>query len=931
MGIDFKSAENDARKVWKRHGKGIKAAVQNDTKKPLFSFLEGPPTANAPPGLHHLEVRTFKDVICKFKFMQGFSVPRKGGWDCHGLPVEVQVEKALGLNSKKDILSYGQDKFIKKCQTSVFSNIDDWNKSTKELNYWIDLEHPYRTLDDNYVESVWWSLKELHKKGLLYEGYKVVPYCPRCSTPLSTHEVSQGYKEIREKSVYVKFELEDSPGTYLLAWTTTPWTLPGNSALYVKKGATYVKVQDNESKEFYILAKECLGVLNRPYEIVEEISAKSLVGRKYIPLFDYFKDFDPKYYHIDFADFVELEQGTGLVHSAIMYGEVDFDKAKEQGLKTNHIIGGDGKFLDNVPIAKGLFYKKADPIIIDYLKSNNLLYREEMILHSYPHCWRCETPLLYYAIDSWYVAVTKIRDRMVQLNKKINWSPSHIRDGRFGKWLENSRDWALSRLKFWGTPLPIWKSKDGDIIVIGSVKELEELSGKKLKGLHKPEIDKIVIEKDGKKYKRVSDVIDCWYDSGSASFAQFHYPFENKELFEKRFPYDFISEAIDQTRGWFYTLHVLSTALFDKPTYKNVICAGHILDEKGEKMSKSKGNIIVPNEIIDKVGVDAVRLQLCVVDPGNSKRFSESMMKKSVLPFLNVLYNCKTYYMQLDNKVPSKKIEDKWIISKLNRMLEETEQDLEKFELDIALNKIMDFTVNDFSRRYIRLTRGRTDTKKIVEEVLEKISLVLAPYVPYVSESIYQLFHEKESVHLSKWPKSEKKKIDKDLEADFSKIFEVIEEGFRLRDQNHIGLKWPLPKVKISSKEKVNQKLYDLIKSQLNVKEVTEKKSRGELQVEFDLNMTPELESEGYAREITRKVQSYRKKLGLTQSQKIQLYLIVDGKFKDILNKQKEYIRDKTNSKILKIENVTTVKETFKNHIDFKIREESGEIAVVID
>ena len=438
--IDHKEIEKRAKAVWNKNKKEIEKTLQNDPNKKLFSFLEGPPTANAAPGLHHLEVRTFKDIICKFRYMQGFSVPRKGGWDCHGLPVEVQVEKKLGLKDKKDILNYGVDKFIKQSRESVFSNISDWNESTEKLAYWIDLKNPYATLNNNYIESVWWSLKELYDKKLLHEDNKVVPYCPRCQTPLSSHEVAQGYKDITEDSVYVKFELEDEPNTFLLAWTTTPWTLPGNSALYVNKKFKYIKVKPKDKDEFYIIAKDRTEILDEEFEIVENIDLKKLIGEKYKPLFDQFVGFDDKYYHIDYADFVELDQGTGLVHSAIMYGDVDYERAKEQGLKPNHIIGEDGKVLDKVPLVKGLFYKDADPIIINYLDENNLLYKKEKITHPYPHCWRCDTPLLYYAIKSWFIKVTEYKNKLIEANKKINWIPKHIKEGRFGKWLEGIKN-----------------------------------------------------------------------------------------------------------------------------------------------------------------------------------------------------------------------------------------------------------------------------------------------------------------------------------------------------------------------------------------------------------------------------------------------------------------------------------------------------------
>lgn len=930
---DFKKVEEESRKIWKKHQEDIDKAIHLEEKKPLFSFLEGPPTANAPPGLHHLEVRTFKDIICKFKFMRGFSVPRKGGWDCHGLPVEVQIEKKLGLADKKAVIDYGVKKFVEEARSSVFSNISDWEKSTQELGYWIDLEKPYVTMDNNYIESVWWSLKELYNKQMLYEGHKVVPYCPRCGTPLSSHEVAQGYKDLSEVSVYVKFELEDEPNTFLLAWTTTPWTLPGNSALYVHKDFEYVKVKPKDKEEFYILAKERTEILDEEFEIVENIKPSDLVGKKYKPLFDYFKGFDEKYYHIDYADFVELEQGTGLVHSAIMYGEVDFERAKEQGLKPNHTIGEDGKVLESVEIAKGLFYKDADPVIIKDLAQRNLLYKKERITHAYPHCWRCDTPLLYYAIKSWFIKVSSINKKLIKLNQQINWEPSHIKDGRFGKWLENAKDWALSRSKFWGTPLPVWRCECGEEKVIGSKKELIENSSKKISekiDLHKPIMDDVKLKCScGKEMKRVTDVIDCWYDSGSASFAQFHYPFENKEEFEKRFPYDFISEAIDQTRGWFYTLHVLAAILFDKPAYKNVICAGHIVDEKGLKMSKSRGNIIKPREIIDQAGVDSIRLQFCTTDIGNFKPFSFNLMKDAVLPFLTVLYNSNNYYLQAKNKKNKPQVEDKWILSKLNSLIEGVTKDLDNYFLNNAFTKILNFVVKDLSRGYIKLTRDREDTKEVLGEILEKVSLLLAPFAPYLSEYIYKEF-SKTSVHLSSWPKANSKRINSELELEMDEMFRVIEAGLRQRDKCQIGLKWPLAKATIFSEETLKKELQEIVKSQLNVKSLKFENSK-ELAVELDLELTPELEAEGFAREISRNVQAFRKELGLNKEDKIELALFVDEEFKKILEPQKKFLSSRTNAEVLAVEdsNVTTDKERFKNKTIFKIKKKSGEIGII--
>ena len=926
MAIDFKKAEEEAREVWKKHKEEIKLAVQDDPKKKLFSFLEGPPTANAPPGLHHLEVRTFKDIVCKYKFMQGFSVPRKGGWDCHGLPVEVQVEKALGLNSKKEILDYGQNKFIEQCKTSVFSNIEEWNKSTEELDYWIDLENPYRTLDNNYVESVWWSLKELYKKDLLYEGHKVVPFCPRCSTPLSSHEVSQGYKEVKEKSVIVKFKLKDDERK-LLVWTTTPWTLPSNLAIAVNPDLTYVTVEHGGEK--LVLVEELVSNYFEEPNILEKFSGKDLVEKEYEPLMPYFENLEGAFKILG-GDFVTTEDGTGIVHMAPAFGEIDYDACKEAGIPFIQPVDQSGKFTSEVKDFEGRFIKDCDKNIGLKLHEEGKMFKVLNYKHDYPFCWRCDSPLMYYAIKSWFVKPTAVKDRMIEENQKINWLPKHIKDGRFGMWLENIKDWNLSRFKFWGSPLPVWRCECGKDKVIGSVEELKKESIKEFKeyDLHRPWIDDIKLKCDcGKEMTRIPDVIDCWYDSGSATFAQFHYPFENKEEFEKRFPYDFISEAIDQTRGWFYTLHALSTMLFDKLAYKNVICAGHILDGKGEKMSKSKGNIIKPREIFDSVGVDAVRMQMCVNDPGNSKRFSVEMIREVVLPFLNVLYNCKTFYSQLKEEKLKRQIEDEWILSKMNKTIKESTEFMDSFEIDKAMNKIIDFTVNDLSRTYIRMTRDRTDTKEILGEILEKISLMLAPFAPYISESVYQLFYKGESVHLAKWPGFDKNKINEKLEEEFSTMLEIIENGLRIRDKNQIGLKWPLQLVTISYFKLLDEKLQGLIKSQLNVKEVEYITSGDEEPlVELDLKMTPELEAEGYLRELSRKVQAFRKKLGLNKDDEIELSIVCEEKFQEILESQKEFLAERTNSK--KLEFLLDEKNTVGEREEFKIKDNSGLIFI---
>ncbi len=890
---NFKEAEE---KILNKEA--IKKAVQNDSeRKKLFSFLEGPPTANAPPGLHHLEVRTYKDVINKFRYMQGYNVPRKAGWDCHGLPVEVQVEKKLKLNSKKDILKFGEEKFIKECRESVFLFIEAWNKSTEQLNYWIDLDNPYITLKNEYIESVWWSLQQLYKKKLLYEAHKVVHFCPRCQTPLSSHEVAQGYKSVKDDSVIVKFRLEDE-NAHLLVFTTTPWTLPSNAAIAVNPDLMYSYVE--HEGETFIVAKNLVSHFFNDPKIIKTEKGKEFIGKKYNPLFPYY--LKENAFRIIGGDFVSAEDGTGLVHMAPAFGEIDYEACKKEGLPFFQPVDENGRFTQEIPEYAGKFIKEADKEIIIRLKKEGLLFKVFPYEHDYPFCWRCDTPLMYYAIKSWFIKVSSYKERLIALNQKINWVPKHIKEGRFGEWLKNVKDWALSRKKFWGTPLPIWRCENNHEEVIGSISELKEKATKEILDkdidLHKPWIDgvKITCPQCKNEMIRVSDVIDCWYDSGAASFAQFHYPFENKEEFQKRFPYDFIAEAIDQTRGWFYTLHVLATLLFDDIAYKNVICAGHIIDEKGEKMSKSKGNILNAHEVLASVGVDATRLQFCTVDIGASKRFGIDLVKKEIFPFLNVLWNTCQFYNQLDSgKRAEVHIEDRWILSRLNRVIQESTKNLESYYIERSLNPVIEFVVNDFSKTYIKIIRDREDknAKKVVGEVLKKGVKLLAPYAPHITEAIYQVFEEG-SVHLSSWPKSNKKFIDPALEGDFTLALKIIEMGLFARYKEKVSLKQPLSKGIVSSERKLNEELSEIIAHQLNVKKIVWK--TGTLQVDLDTRITPELEAEGLAREISRKVQAERKQAQLVKSDRIDLLITASAPLLKKLESQKEFIQKRTNA-----------------------------------
>lgn len=900
---DFKHVEEEVSKLWKKQDKEIRKSLKYDSKKKLYSFLEGPPTANAPPGLHHVEVRVFKDLFCKFKYMQGYNVPRKGGWDCHGLPVEVQVEKALKLNSKKDILNYGIEKFNKQCRDSVFSYIKEWNKLTEKMAFWIDLENPYITLENNYIESVWWSLKELYNKKMLYEGHKVVPFCPRCETPLSSHEVALGYKDVTEQTITVKFKLKDK-NRYLLTWTTTPWTLPSNLALAVNPEIDYAVVKyENEE---YIIANDLVNKYFKDPKIIKKIKGKELIDLRYDPIFPYFKDLKNSFKVIK-ADFVSTEEGTGIVHMAPAFGEDDYEACKLNKIDFIQPIDETGHFTKEVKDFENLFVKKADEKIIQYLDNEKILFKKENYTHTYPFCWRCNTPLIYYAMKSWFIKVSSIRGELLKNNNKIKWTPKHIKEGRFGNWLENAKDWALSRKKFWGTPLPIWRcNKCKNEIIIGSVKELKDLSKiKKEIDLHKPSIDEIKIKcsKCNSLMSRVHDVIDCWYDSGSATFAQYHYPFENKEIFEKSFPYDFIAEAIDQTRGWFYTLHVLGTLLFNNNAYKNVVCAGHLVDENGEKMSKSKGNILNPWEMFDKIGVDAARLQFCINEPGDQKRFSVNLVNQQVMPFLTILWNCFQYSKNLKStNKPKLEIEDKWILSRINTLINEITNELENHNYNKCLELFINFVNEDLSRTYIKLIRDRSEDDKtlgyVFVYVFERLSRLLAPFAPYISDYVYSSFGNK-SVHLSEWPLSDKHFIKKEIEFNMSHAKNIIQKILNERNNKQIGVRWPLLEVEIKTNNdsifNSCKSMENLIKKQVNCKKLILNKSEEEIEVKLNLKLNPELEKEGYTREILRRIQDLRKKAKLNKDDKIELY--INSK----IDLDDDLIKKISNAKIVKL------------------------------
>jgi len=834
MPYDHKTIEKRVEALWKTEKKRIEASIQNDPKRPLFSFLEGPPTANAPPALHHMEVRIFKDLVCRYKYMNGYSVPRKGGWDCHGLPVEVQVEKLLNLSSKKDVLNYGIGKFNDACRKQVFSHIDEWNKFTDKSAYWIDLKDPYITMTNEYMESVWWSLKELWKKGLLYEGYKVVPYCPHCETPLSSHEVAQGYKEVDVESFTAKFKAKaglDNCDIIFLGWTTTPWTVPANVALAVNPHLTYAYVK--QGNEIFILAKNRVAHYFENPQIVKEVKGSELAGMEYEPLFDYYVGkLDKPAWRVITADYVTDADGTGVVHTAPTFGEEDYQSGLKNDLPFVQPVGRDGRFTETVKEWAGKFVIDADPEIIRHLSDDGKVFRLEKYRHDYPFCWRCKSPLIYYAMNSWFVAVSKYREKLAKLNEKISWYPDYIKEGRFGNWIAEAKDWALSRTKFWGTPLPIWRcTACKHDVCVGSIADLKKLSLKPLKSvdLHKPYVDEIEgkCPKCGGIMMRIPEVIDTWYDSGSAPFAQWHYPFEHSKEFAKAFPYDFIAEAIDQTRGWFYTLHVLAVLLFNDVAYRSVVCAGHLTDDNGEKMSKSKGNVINPWDIFDRYGVDAARLLMVSSPPGNFKKVGPQSTEESVMPFLNNLWNCVLFARNVVPRKAGKQTEaDRWILSRANGLIIDVQANLDRHEYQLCYAALQRFIMEDLSRWYIKLVRGRDETavKKTLNECFGIVAKVSAPIIPYFADYLWtDLLKRKGSVHFEKWPKPDKRKTDLRLEKQMEIVRNIVEAANAARAEKTVKLKYVLPYLTVSGSAEATsaaKRLNLILKDLANVKAV---------------------------------------------------------------------------------------------------------------
>ncbi len=845
--LDFVEREKEIVAFWKENRVFERSVEKNEGGKE-FSFFDGPPTANGKPHIGHVLTRVMKDIMPRYKTMKGYHVLRKAGWDTHGLPVELEVEKSLGMDGKQDIERYGIEPFIKKCKESVWKYQSEWEKMSDRVGYWVDMEHPYVTYHDDYIESVWWAIKEIHKKGLLYRGHKIVPYCPRCGTALSSHEVAQGYKDVKETSVVARFKVTGRENTYILAWTTTPWTLPSNVALCMNPDENYAEIEADGTR--YILAEALCSRFFDSYDVIETKPGKCYEGMAYEPLFPYAAgSFRERAYYVVCDGYVTLTDGTGVVHIAPAFGEDDYKVGKRYGLPVVQLVNERGCFDERCPELDGLFAKKADKRILAMLGEQGSLFRKIEFEHSYPHCWRCDTPLLYYARKSWFVEVTKVKDRLIENNRSVNWMPENIRDGRMGNFLENVIDWGLSRDRYWGTPLPVWVCPDcGGIEVIGSRAELCEKTGAPADvELHRPYLDDLVCTCPhcGGKMKRTPEVIDCWFDSGSMPFAQYHYPFENKELFEETFPADFISEAVDQTRGWFYTLLVISTILFGRAPFKNCIVLGHVNDKDGVKMSKHKGNVVDPWTVLDKQGADAARWYFYTASaPWIPSRFGGEAVSESQRKFQGTLWNSYaffTLYAEIDQFDPSRyplgeqklSLMDRWVLSKLNTLVRTVDEQLAAYNITDSARAIQDFS-DELSNWYVRRGRDRYWGSEMTEDkaaayatlytVLTTLAKLIAPYTPFMAEMMYQnlvpAFYPSAplSVHLCDFPVCDGNAILPELEQGMEEVLRLVELGRSARSASGIKNRQPLAQMLVAGAGELPADLEALLLDELNVK-----------------------------------------------------------------------------------------------------------------
>ena len=857
--LDFVEREKKTEKFWKDNDI-FEKSMESRKQGPTYTFYDGPPTANGKPHIGHVLTRVIKDMIPRYRTMKGYMVPRKAGWDTHGLPVELEVEKLLGLNGKEQIEEYGMEPFIKKCKESVWKYKGMWEDFSGTVGFWADMDNPYVTYDDNFIESEWWALKNIWDKKLLYKGFKIVPYCPRCGTPLSSQEVAQGYKSVKERSAIVRFKVvgEDA---YFLAWTTTPWTLPSNVALCVNPNDTYCKVKAADGYTYYMaeaLLDTVLGKLatedEKAYEVLETMKGADLENKEYEPLYDCAKAIADKQrkkgFFVTCDTYVTMSDGTGIVHIAPAFGEDDANVGRKYDLPFVQLVNDKGQLTDDTPYA-GLFVKDADPKVLVDLDKRGQLFDAPKFEHDYPHCWRCDTPLIYYARESWFIKMTEVKDKLVANNNTVNWIPKSIGEGRFGNWLENVQDWGISRNRYWGTPLNIWECCDcGCQESIGSRAELAERSGNpddaKVE-LHRPYIDEVTFKckKCGGTMKRVPEVIDCWFDSGAMPFAQHHYPFENKDLFEQQFPADFISEAVDQTRGWFYSLMAESTLLFDKAPYKNVIVLGHVQDENGQKMSKSKGNAVDPFEALGQYGADAIRWYFYTNSaPWLPNRFHGKAVQEGQRKFMGTLWNTYAFYVlyaDIDNfdatkytleydKLP---VMDKWILSKLNTVVKEVDNNLENYKITETARVLEEF-VDELSNWYVRRCRERFWAKDMPQDkinaymtlytALVTVSKAAAPMIPFMTEDIYQNIVKNvdatapESIHLCDFPEVNEAFIDKELEENMENVLEVVVMGRACRNASGIKNRQPIGKMMVKAEFNLSEFYKEIIEDELNVK-----------------------------------------------------------------------------------------------------------------
>ena len=848
--LNFVEREKETLKFWKDN-QIFEKSVQLRQGAPAYTFFDGPPTANGKPHIGHVLTRAMKDIIPRYKTMRGYDVLRKAGWDTHGLPVELEVEKELGLDGKEQIEQYGVIPFIQKCKESVWKYKGEWEVMSDRMGFWADMDNPYITYDNDYIESEWWALKAIYEKGLLYKGHKIVPYCPRCGTALSSHEVAQGYKEVKETSATVRFRVPDEENTYFLAWTTTPWTLPSNVSLCVNPDVTYAYVRV-DGKETLIMAKDLIGTVLEGHdtEIIKEVVGRELEYKHYEPLFECTRKAaggkDAFYVMVD--DYVTTTDGTGIVHNAPAFGEDDYRVCKKYDLPFVQMVDSKGEMCGGTPW-DGVFVKKADPMVLKDLDERGLLFAAPRFEHSYPFCWRCDTPLIYYARSSWFIAMTKVKDRLIDYNRRINWIPETIKEGRMGNFLENVIDWGISRERYWGTPLPVWVcDKCGKIHVVGSRKELSELTGcDENVELHKPYVDPLTWKCEcGGTMRREPVVIDCWFDSGSMPFAQWHYPFENKDMFQRRYPANFISEAIDQTRGWFYTLSAIAACLFDSPAFLNCIVLGHVQDKEGRKMSKHIGNVVDPWVLLDNQGADAVRWYFYTSSmPWLPNRFSAEAVSESQRKYMGTFWNTYAFYIlyaDIDNFDPTqhKLVRenltpmDRWILSRLNTLIGHVEAYLDELKMTEAGREMQDF-MDDLSNWYVRRCRERYWGKDMTADkeaaymtlytVLKTMALISAPFTPFMSETMYQNMvrtvdkSAPESIHLCDWPKKDESFIDPDLEANMAAVLDIVVLGRSARNAANIKNRQPVASMYVQGKA-LPDMYVSIIADELNVKEV---------------------------------------------------------------------------------------------------------------